>query len=359
MPAELPKEEVPVKDEQKEDVEPPRKKKTRRRTGEEKKEEGGLKTNKDEDDRNEEEAVGPEAEPAYERNEIVKGTKFRQDAVHVHGLDFLKTGHMEEIFGQFNHKYVEWINESSANVVFRDAASARKALDSLSYPKEGDHPWRRTPDILVQDDLPAVYLQMRLAAPEDKKLSKKAIPSMTPAKYVTENNHRNNAFTMNSLYEKKDRDEARDAQEPLKKGEKRTQQALPSAEIAKRSKRAERFAETLGEPPKSAEAIEAEKKAAEDEEAAEKAAADKEAAEKAAAEKAAEDAKRKAELDAEEAVKRKQRAERFAQDEKAAPAEKEPDEPPAPEKRKDVGASEGILKEAEPLETKPSEGEGK
>lgn len=178
MPAEEPKqEEAQVKPEPQDEEAPPKRRRKEKHT--EKKED--LKQNKDEeadddaDEDKEDDAMAPEAEPSYPRNEVdpAKAT-FREDAVHVYGLDFLKTGHMEEIFGQFNHRYIEWINDSSANVVFRNAASARKALESLSYPKAGDDPWRRTPDILVHDDLPAVFLQMRLAAPSDTKAKKES-----------------------------------------------------------------------------------------------------------------------------------------------------------------------------------------
>lgn len=262
MPEAKDEEKAPVKDELKEDADAPAsKRKTRKRkTGDEKQEEGATKKDEEGEEEDGEEGVAPEAEPSFARNEVASGTtKFREDAVHVYGLDFLKTGHMEEIFGQFNHRFIEWINDSSANVVFRDAASARKALESLSYPKAGDDPWRRTPDILVHDDLPAVFLQMRLAVSTDSKDRKKAIPSMNPPTYIEESNRRNPNFTMATLYDKKERTAAQEKEDAEKKEAnegkkgKRGPQALPTAEVAKRAKRAERFEATLGEAPKSAE----------------------------------------------------------------------------------------------------------
>lgn len=119
----------------------------------------------------------PEAQPSFPRSEVDKDkATFRQNAVHVYGLDFLKTGHMDEIFSQFSHKFVEWINDSSANIIFADAGSAKKALESLSFKKVGDDPWRRTPDILVSEDVPPIFLQMRLAASTDVKPSKRGVP---------------------------------------------------------------------------------------------------------------------------------------------------------------------------------------
>lgn len=266
--AEKPKEEEKVqppsdvvKTEPKEDADaPPRKKRDRQRKGDaEKKEDpGALKRKKDEDGEeddvdevgNEEDAMAPEAEPTHPRTEVEPGNKkFREDAVHVYGLDFLKTGHMEEIFSQFNHRYVEWINDSSANVVFRDAASALKALESLSYPKAGDDPWRRTPDILVHDDLPAIFLQMRLAAPSDNKAKKKCVPSMNPPKFVEESDRRNPNFTVASLYETR--------KEKTQTG-KRAAQVLPAEEAEKRQRRASRFVDTLADPVEESKADETE-----------------------------------------------------------------------------------------------------
>mmetsp|Transcript_81857 Transcript_81857/g.255617 ORF Transcript_81857/g.255617 Transcript_81857/m.255617 type:complete len:335 (+) Transcript_81857:162-1166(+) len=133
------------------------------------------------EDDEEDDDLLPEAQPSFPRNEVDKDkAAFRQNAVHVYGLDFLKTGHMDEIFSQFNHKCVEWINDSSANIIFADAASAKKAVESLSFKKAGDEPWRRTPDILVSEDVPPIFLQMRLAASSDIKPSRRSVPKAAP-----------------------------------------------------------------------------------------------------------------------------------------------------------------------------------
>jgi len=122
----------------------------------------------------------PEAQPRHARSEVdAAAANIRQNALHVYGLDFLKTAHMDEIFSQFDHKCIEWINDSSANIIFSEAASAKRALDALSFPKVGDEPWRRTPDILVSEDMPPIFLQMRHATAGDAKRSKKSMPTMT------------------------------------------------------------------------------------------------------------------------------------------------------------------------------------
>lgn len=133
----------------------------------------------DDDYEDDQEDVLPEAQPSHSRNEVdMKVAKFRQSVLHVYGLDFLKTGHMDEIFNQFNHKFIEWINDSSANIIFSKDSDAKRALDALSFAKAGDEPWRRTPDILVSETMPPIFLQMRLACSIDVKRPKKAMPSI-------------------------------------------------------------------------------------------------------------------------------------------------------------------------------------
>lgn len=134
----------------------------------------------EEDYDDESDDVLPEAQPSHPRNPVDTSARFRQNALHIYGLDFLKTGHMDDIFSQFDHKFVEWINDSSANIIFGDPVNAKKALESLSFPKVGDEPWRRTPDILVSEDVPPIFLQMRLAASTDAKRMKKAMPKVLP-----------------------------------------------------------------------------------------------------------------------------------------------------------------------------------
>jgi len=117
---------------------------------------------------------------SHPRLEIdAKTAKFRQNAVHVYGLDFLKTEHVNEIFNQFHHKFIEWINDSSANIIFAKPSDAKEALEALSYAKPEDEPWRRTPDILVHEGQPPIFLQLRLAATSDVKRAKKAVPKVT------------------------------------------------------------------------------------------------------------------------------------------------------------------------------------
>mmetsp|Transcript_68676 Transcript_68676/g.108958 ORF Transcript_68676/g.108958 Transcript_68676/m.108958 type:complete len:372 (+) Transcript_68676:148-1263(+) len=295
-----------------------------------KKDEDQAEEGAGEEEPGDDDAMAPEAEPSFPRNEVPPGTsKFREDAVHVYGLDFLKTGHMEEIFGQFRHRYIEWINLSSANVVFKDKESARKALESLSYPKVGDDPWRRTPDILVHDDLPAVYLQMRLAAACDAKPKKHGIPSANPPVFIEESERgRNSQFTVSSLYEKKPKSD--------RGSQKRGPQGLPEEEFEKRKKRGERFKETLGPPPEAPKPVAPEEKpAARDEK------------ETVSSKPSAE------EPTPEEDIKRQKRAERFDLTSKPAVASDSKDKPT----KTDVTTSASVATASEPVVDKALDSE--
>jgi len=274
--------------------------------------EEGLEISSEEED---DDAVLPEAQHSEPRNEVdAKTAKFRQNAVHVYGLDFLKTGHMDEIFSQFSHKYIEWINDSSANIVFADAPSAKKALEALSFPKVGDEPWRRTPDILVSEDVPAIFLQMRFAAPTDVKKAKKSVPKVEPVVHYTRASRRQQGPSTSGgrrvLYA--DSQDDREAKPEARPATKRPK-VVPEEELRKRQKRAQRFGESQAEAPTAAAASESAAPTAK-----------AEAPEEAPAEKAG---KRAAmpppELTEEELAKRRKRAERFASAEAASAEDKE------------------------------------
>lgn len=49
-------------------------------------------------------------------------------ALHVHGVDTLSNDDVLQIFIEYGPDYVEWINDSSCNVVWKDAHGARRAL---------------------------------------------------------------------------------------------------------------------------------------------------------------------------------------------------------------------------------------
>jgi len=194
---------------------------------------------------NSEDTLLPEAQPTYPRSEVIGKSTLRANAVHVYGLDFLKTDHMNEIFGQFNHKYIEWMNDSSANIIFKDAATAKRALESLSFPKVGDDPWRRTPDILVNEDLPPIFLQLRTATSLDIKQPKKAVPKVLSVSHRgdryenvqrTKPGRQQMYSDVSEVKQEENTNESTNASVPS-----RRKAVVCEEEVQKRLKRAERF----------------------------------------------------------------------------------------------------------------------
>lgn len=56
------------------------------------------------------------------------------DTLHVYGVDRMSTDEILRYFGDYAPSYVLWLDDSSCNLVFGDAANARRALFSLGQP---------------------------------------------------------------------------------------------------------------------------------------------------------------------------------------------------------------------------------
>lgn len=69
-----------------------------------------------------------------ERKEVGADVDRRLEVVHIYGVDLLSTKDILNYFGDYGAKYIEWINDSSANVVFNDAGTAERALVGLGSP---------------------------------------------------------------------------------------------------------------------------------------------------------------------------------------------------------------------------------
>lgn len=52
----------------------------------------------------------------------------RKDAIHAHGTDLCSTKDLINYFMAYNPKHVEWINDSSCNIVFSEEHSAKRAM---------------------------------------------------------------------------------------------------------------------------------------------------------------------------------------------------------------------------------------
>lgn len=58
----------------------------------------------------------------------------RPEAVHVHGVDLLSTSDCLRYFSDWAPSFVEWIDDSSCNVVFSDAVAAKRAIVGRGAP---------------------------------------------------------------------------------------------------------------------------------------------------------------------------------------------------------------------------------
>lgn len=69
----------------------------------------------------------------------------RQDTLHVYGVDFLSTDKVLRYFSKFNANKVEWLDDSSCNVVFENEDYVSKAVSDLSLTRENieDEIWSK------------------------------------------------------------------------------------------------------------------------------------------------------------------------------------------------------------------------
>eukprot|EP00889_Picochlorum_renovo_P007758 jgi/Picre1/34788/NNA_002254.t1 len=68
-----------------------------------------------------------------DRKEAPAEVERRPEAVHIYGVDLLSTKDLLSFCGLWP-KYIEWINDSSANVVFNDSATAKRAIAGMGVP---------------------------------------------------------------------------------------------------------------------------------------------------------------------------------------------------------------------------------
>lgn len=106
----------------------------------------------------------------------------RSDTLHCYGVDFLSNKDVLEALQGFEPREVEWLDDSSCNVVFDSPEAAQKALEGLAVPGAGadssELPWRRTRKLHIssrrgkQAELPTakgLRLQIREATEADRK----------------------------------------------------------------------------------------------------------------------------------------------------------------------------------------------
>jgi hypothetical protein len=73
-------------------------------------------------------APPPKADILEERVDPELDAVWRNDAVHLYGVDHMTTAECMGYFGEYGPVFCEWINDSSCNVVFHDEHAARRAI---------------------------------------------------------------------------------------------------------------------------------------------------------------------------------------------------------------------------------------
>ncbi|KAL0018055.1 hypothetical protein WJX77_003983 [Trebouxia sp. C0004] len=80
------------------------------------------------------------ADQAEQRRQTAMTAERRPDSVHLFGVDLMSTADCLHFFTDFAPVSVDWLNDTSCNVVFRDGDSAMKAIQALGTsvtPEEG------------------------------------------------------------------------------------------------------------------------------------------------------------------------------------------------------------------------------
>ena len=68
------------------------------------------------------------------KKDVQPSAERRLEVVHMYGTDNMSTRNILSYFGDYGPSHVEWINDSSCNIVFGDEFSAKRALLGLSVP---------------------------------------------------------------------------------------------------------------------------------------------------------------------------------------------------------------------------------
>jgi len=84
-------------------------------------------------------------EPLTKRIDPPANADIRSNVVHLYGTDTMNTNQVFEYFRDFGPAELEWLNDSSCNVIFADAPSASRALIGLSREIQQTENVTRTP----------------------------------------------------------------------------------------------------------------------------------------------------------------------------------------------------------------------
>lgn len=104
------------------------------------------------------------------RDELAEDVELRNNTIHLFGVDFFNENEIMGFFENFNPQKIEWINDSSCNIVFEEDTNASNAIFSLSTQIDDnihELDWRKSLD--YEKDGRVFNLMMRNATAADKK----------------------------------------------------------------------------------------------------------------------------------------------------------------------------------------------
>lgn len=109
----------------------------------------------------------------------------RLEAVHVHGVDAMSTKQIMARYVSYGPVRVEWLNDSSCNIILGDVFTAKRILAAASAPRDSDHAAEMdTPEserawyVTWRDDVPSgdnrssITLKVRAATEDDRRPEK-------------------------------------------------------------------------------------------------------------------------------------------------------------------------------------------
>ena len=74
-----------------------------------------------------------------ERKEHGADIPRRPEAIHLYGVDCMSTSECLAYFGDYGPTFVEWIDDSSCNILFEDEFTAKRALIGRGKPLPPDN----------------------------------------------------------------------------------------------------------------------------------------------------------------------------------------------------------------------------
>ena len=75
-----------------------------------------------------------DADVLEERKEPGADIPRRPDAIHLYGVDCMSNSDCLSYFGDYGPTFVEWIDDSSCNILFEDEFTAKRALIGRGRP---------------------------------------------------------------------------------------------------------------------------------------------------------------------------------------------------------------------------------